>query len=77
MNNWQVSKDAISSFDTLASLLEWFENSVGHLKTYISISPTPELDIIVVKFLVELISMHALVTKKLGQGWLRGSTFLC
>jgi len=75
MNHWQVSNGVISSFDILADLLESIEDFVGRLKIYTRISPTLELDIVVVKLIVELISTLALVTKKLGQRRLRESIF--
>jgi hypothetical protein len=75
MNHWQVSNGVISSFDILADLLESIKSFVGRLKIYTRMSPTPELDEIVVQIIVELISTLALVTKKLGQRRLRESMF--
>jgi hypothetical protein len=75
MNHWQVSNGVISSFDILAELLESIEYFVGRLKIYTRISPTPELDKIIVKLIVELISTLALVTKKLARRRLRESAF--
>jgi len=75
MNHWQVSNGVISSFDILADLLESIEDFVGRLKIYTRISPTLELDIVVVKLIVELISTLALVTKKLARRRLRESAF--
>ena len=75
MNHWQVSNGVISSFDILADLLESIEKFVGRLMIYTRISPTPELDAIVVQIIVGLISTLALVTKKLGQRRLRESIF--
>jgi hypothetical protein len=75
MYHWQVSNGIISSFDILADLLESIENFVGRLKIYTRISPTPELDAIVVQIIVELISTLALVTKKLRRRRFRESIF--
>jgi uncharacterized membrane protein len=75
MNHWQVSNGIISSFDILADLLESIAKFVGRLKIYTRISPTPELDAIVVQIIVELISTLALVIKKLWRRRLRESMF--
>jgi hypothetical protein len=75
MNHWQVSNGVISSFDILADLLESIANFVGRLKIYTRISPTPDLDAIVVQIIVELISTLALVIKKLWRRRFRESTF--
>jgi len=69
----QVADGVISSFDVLADLLESIEHFVDRLNIYTQIAPTPALDKIVVKLLVELISTLALVTKKFGQRRLRES----
>jgi len=71
----QVADGVISSFDVLAGLLESIEQFVDRLDIYTQISPTPALDKIVVKWLVELIFTLALVTKKLSRRRLRESTF--
>ena len=75
MNHWQVCKGVISSFDILADLLESIADFVGRLKIFTRISSTPELDVILVRIIMELISTLALVIKKLGGRWLRESTF--
>ena len=70
MNHWQISNNIVlsnSNFDTLADLLESIAHFAGRLKIYTRIPPTPELDAIVVRIIVELISTLALVTKKLTQ----------
>jgi len=64
----QAAKGVTSSFDALAELLEGFEHFIERLKIYTKIPPTPALDEVVVKIMAELISMLALVTKKLRKG---------
>ena len=63
----QAAKGVISSYDTLADLLESIEHFVSRLDIYTRIPPVPAMDEIVVKILVELISTLALVTKELKQ----------
>jgi hypothetical protein len=62
-----VANGVISSFHVLADLLESIEHFVDRLKVYTEISPTPSITKIVVGQIVELISMLALVTRKLNQ----------
>jgi hypothetical protein len=67
----QVAKGVISSFDILADLLGSIEHFVDRLNIYTRIPPTPALDKIVVKSIVELISTLAWVTRKLEKRRLR------
>ena len=52
----QAAKGVISNCDSLIDLLELIEHFVDHLDIYTRILPTPAMDKIVVKILVELIS---------------------
>jgi hypothetical protein len=61
----QTAKGVISSCDTLVDLLESIEHFIGRLKIYTEIPPTPVVDEIVIKILVELIATLALVTEEL------------
>ena len=63
----QSAKGIISNCDALADLLESIEHFLSRLNIYARIPPTPAIDEIVVKILVELISTLALVTKELKQ----------
>jgi hypothetical protein len=63
----QAASGVVSSCDILADLLESIEHFVDRLKIYTEISPTPTIDKIVVDLVVELISIFALVTRKLKQ----------
>jgi len=58
----------IDSYDALIDLLESIEIFLKRLDIYTRISPTPVVDEIVVKIIVELISTLALATKELKQG---------
>ena len=63
----QSAKGIISNCDALVDLLESIEHVLNWLNIYTRISPTPAIDEIVVKILVELISTLALVTEELKQ----------
>jgi len=63
----QEAKGRISNCDALIDLLESIEHFVNCLYIYTQIPPTHTVDEIVVKILVELISMLALVTEQLKQ----------
>ena len=57
----------ISDCDALVDLLESIEHFLNRLGVYTQIPPTPTIDEMVDKILVELISTLALVTKRLKQ----------
>jgi hypothetical protein len=63
----QSAKGIISNCDALVDLLESIEHFLNRLNIYTRIPPTPAIDEIVVKVLVELISTLALVTEELKQ----------
>ena len=63
----QAAKGRISNCDALIDLLESIEHFVNRLDIYTRIPPTPAMDEIVVKILVELISTLAPVTDELKQ----------
>jgi len=63
----QSAKGIISNCDALVNLLESIEHFLNRLNIYTRIPPTPAMDEIVVKILVELISTLALVTEELKQ----------
>jgi hypothetical protein len=67
----QSAKGIISNCDALVDLLESIEHFLSHLNIYTRTPPTPAMDEMVVKILVELISTLALVTEELRQ---RGSS---
>jgi len=63
----QLAKGIISNRDALIDLLELIEHFINWLNIYTRIPHTPEMDEIVVKILVVLISKLALVTGELKQ----------
>jgi hypothetical protein len=63
----QSAKGKISNCDALVDLLESIEHFLNRLNIYTRIPPTPAMDEMVVKILVELISTLALVTEEIKQ----------
>ena len=63
----QAAKGIISNCDALIDLLESVEHFLNCLDIYTRVPPTPEMDEIVVKILVEIISTLGLVTEELKQ----------
>jgi hypothetical protein len=58
----------IDSYGALLDLLESIDHFLKRLDIYTEIPPTPALDEILVKIMVELVSTLALATKELKQG---------
>jgi hypothetical protein len=63
----QAFNGVIADLDTLVNLLESIEFFLKRLDIYTK-TPTPAMTEIVVKILVELLSIFALVTKQIRQG---------
>ena len=70
----QKAKCVTASYDPLVDLLEAIERFLRRLDIYTRIPPTPAIDEIVVKIMVELLSTLALTTNELKQG--RSSEFV-
>ena len=64
----QTAKGVTSSYDPLVDLLELIEHFLSRIDIYIRIPPTPAMDEMVVKIIVELFSTLALATRELKQG---------
>lgn len=64
----QTAKDVPSSYDALVGLLESIENFLSRVDIYTRVSPTPAMDEMVIKIMVELFSTLALATRELNQG---------
>ena len=70
---YQVAKDGLDDYDTLADLLESVNHVLNRLDIYTKIPPTVGMTEIIIKILVELLSILALATKQLQQGKLSES----
>jgi hypothetical protein len=58
----------IDSYGALLDLLESIDHFLKRLDIYTKIPPTPAMDEILIKIMVELVSTLALATKELKQG---------
>jgi hypothetical protein len=57
-----------SSYDALLELFECLGNFLKRLEIYTTIPPTPILAEVIVKIMVELLSVLALASKQIKQG---------
>ena len=57
-----------ASYDALVDIFECIENFLRRLRIYTGIPPTPAMTEMVVKIMVELLSVLALATKQINQG---------
>ena len=65
---FQAASGVTSSYDALVNLFECLGNFLKRLEIYTTIPPTPMLTEIVVKIMVELLSVLALASKQIKQG---------
>jgi hypothetical protein len=70
---YQAVKGVLDDYDTLADLLESIEHFLIRLDIYTKIPPTVGMTEMIVKILVELLSILGLATKHLQQGKLSES----
>jgi hypothetical protein len=75
----QAIKDVSASYDALVDLLESTENFLRRLDIYTKIPPTTAMTEIIVKILVELLSIFAIATREVKQGQLSvfSSSLMC
>jgi hypothetical protein len=64
----QASKGVKTSYNALLELLESIKHLLRHLDIYTQISPTPAMDDMVVKIMVEILFTLAVTVKELKQG---------
>jgi hypothetical protein len=65
---FQAAMDVRASRDTLVDVLERIETYFQRLQTYTEVSLTPEMIDLLGKIMVEVLSILAMVTKRLKQG---------
>ena len=65
---YQAVKGTIDSYNALVDLLESIEHFLSRLSIYTEIPPTDAMNEVVVKILVELLSILALATKQIKEG---------
>jgi hypothetical protein len=65
---YQAASGVTSSYDALLDLFECLGNFLKRLEIYTTIPPTPIMTDIIIKIMVELLSVLALATKQIKQG---------
>ena len=63
----QTAKDVSSSLETLIDIFERIENFFRRLEVYIAVPPTPEMMDMMVKIMVEVLSIMGIAIKELRQ----------
>ena len=58
----------VNSYDALVDLVEGIEHCLKRLNIYTEIPPTPAMDEVVVKTMIELLSTLAFATNEFKQG---------
>jgi hypothetical protein len=64
----QAASGVTSSYDALLDLFECFGNFLKRLEIYTTIPPTPMMTDVIIKIMVELLSVLALATNQIKQG---------
>jgi hypothetical protein len=65
---YQAAKGVSSSYDALLELFECLGSFLKRMEIYTTIPPTPIMTEVVVKIMVELLSVLALASKQIKQG---------
>ena len=65
----QVAKDVCSNKEALFDIFERIENFFCRLEVYTGVPPTPGMMVMMVKIMVEVLSILGIVTKEIKQGW--------
>jgi hypothetical protein len=74
---FQAASGVTSSYDGLLDLFECLGNFLKRLEIYTAIPPTPMMSNIIVKILVELLSVLALATRQIKHGRFSKCTVTC
>jgi len=64
----QAAKDVRSSQETLVDIFDRIENFFRRLEVYSAVAPTPEMMDMMVKIMVEVLSILGIATKEIRQG---------
>ena len=67
-NMHQAARDVHSSQDTLIDIFERIEDFFRRLEVYTEVPPTPEMMDMMVKIMVEILSILGIATKEIKQG---------
>jgi len=64
----QAAKDVRSSQEMLTDVFDRIENFLRRLEVYTAVAPTPEMMDMMVKIMVEMLSILGIATKEIRQG---------
>jgi hypothetical protein len=70
----QAAKSLSASQDNLISVLERIENFFSRLEMYVKVSPAAGMTDVIVKIMIEVLSILSIATKEIKQS--RASTFI-
>jgi hypothetical protein len=73
----QAVNGVTSSYDAVLELFECLGNFLKRLEIYLTIPPTPMMTDVIIKIMVELLSVLALATKQIKQGRFSKCAFTC
>jgi hypothetical protein len=65
---FQAAKDVRASQDTLFDIFERMEHFFHRLEVYTEVAPTTEMMDIIMKIMVEMLTILAIATKEIKQG---------
>jgi hypothetical protein len=63
----QAAKDHPAVQEIIVDLFERIENFFRHLETYVEVVPTPEMMDMIVKIMIEVLSILAIATKEIKE----------
>jgi hypothetical protein len=75
MSASQVVRDVRASYSTIIDIFERMECFFSRLEAYVEVPPTTEMMDIIIKIMVEVLSILAITTKEINR--YRMSGFLC
>ena len=67
-SRYQAAKDVRASQDTLIDIFEHMENFFRRLEVYTEVTPTTEMMDIIMKIMVEVLTILGIATKEIKQG---------
>jgi hypothetical protein len=73
MSTSQAVRDVRASHSTIIDIFERVESFFLRLETYIDVQPTAEMRDIIIKIMVEILSILAIATKEINQHRMGGS----
>jgi hypothetical protein len=67
-SRYQAAKDVRAGQDTLIDIFERMENFFRRLEVYTEVTPTTEMMDIIMKIMVEVVTILGIATKEIRQG---------